>query len=110
MRMKIVCPNFKCLLLGEIFTSVAQIQPGSSFEFFPSEFYFMRQHADFLVLHQSPSSIIARIQEKCAAGIAFSADLTLRWWADGFWDFFQGVDAGQLSGSHRDMPVSLSPY
>lgn len=26
--------------------------------------------------------------------IAFSADLTLRWWADGFWDFFQGVDAG----------------
>lgn len=26
--------------------------------------------------------------------IAFSIDLTLRWWADGFWDFFQGVDAG----------------
>eukprot|EP00913_Durusdinium_trenchii_P017975 g16892.t1 len=26
--------------------------------------------------------------------IVFTADLGLRWWADGFWDFFQGVDAG----------------
>jgi len=26
--------------------------------------------------------------------IAFSADLTLRWVSDGFWDFFQGIDAG----------------
>lgn len=34
-----------------------------------------------------------------AAGIVFSADLTLRWWADGFWDFFHGVDAGPLSSS-----------
>ena len=31
------------------------------------------------------------------AGIAFSADLTLRWVSDGFWDFFQGIDAGSLS-------------
>ena len=53
-----------------------------------------------LVLLQSPSSKNARILARCAAGIAFSVDLTLRWLADGFWDFFQGVDAGQLSSSH----------
>ena len=67
--------------------------------------------ADHFVLLQPPSSIIARLPPGCAAGIAFSIDLTLRWWADGFWDFFQGVDAGQLSSTHatyRDMSMSLS--
>ena len=39
------------------------------------------------------------------AGIAFSADLILRWVADGFWDFFQGVDAGSLSSTRHVQPL-----
>ena len=65
-------------------------------------------HFGTCVLWDLESQWMQRIGDlfcQSTAGIAFSADLILRWVADGFWDFFQGVDAGSLSSTRHVQPL-----